>query len=189
MVRRVLYDSRSICNPILHGDMMRIQFFLAAAALLLSSSVAARADYVYTVTVNDFGNTFYDGTVTFDEPSILTSNTTIPTTDLTLTPGSADITSLVINPSGDTCSGLTTHTATGEASCLSIYYATPPETYGYYTGFSTTIDSVGNHDALADIVTFSIEPETSVAPEPSTIALLGTGFLGFAGMLRRRYVA
>jgi hypothetical protein len=184
----VLYDARSFCNSILPGDLMRIQFFLAAAALLLSTSVAARADYIYTVTVNDFGSTFYDGTVTFDESSILTSNTTIPTADLTLTPGSADITSLVINPTGNTCSGLTTHTATGEASCLSIYYATPPETYGYYTGFSTATDSVGNHDSLADIVTVSIEPgTTSIAPEPPSIALLGTGLLGFMGVLRQRF--
>lgn len=167
---------------------MRVQFLLAAAALLLSSSLAARADYVYTVTVNDFGNTFYDGTVTFDESSILTSNTTIPTADLTLAPGSADITSLVINPTGNTCSGLTTHTATGEASCLTIYYATPPETYGYYTGFSKSTDSVGNYDSLADIVTVSIDPQTSIAPEPSSIALLGTGLLGFMGLLKRRFV-
>jgi hypothetical protein len=37
--------------------------------------------------------------------------------------------------------------------------------------------------------TITITDITSATPEPSSIALLGTGFLGFAGIVGRRFVA
>jgi hypothetical protein len=40
----------------------------------------------------------------------------------------------------------------------------------------------------ANGATITVEDVTTVIPEPSSLALLGTSVLGFAGMLRRRFV-
>lgn len=44
----------------------------------------------------------------------------------------------------------------------------------------TTMSTTGN-------IVYNYTPNTAATPEPSSIALLGTGLLGFAGVLRKRF--
>jgi hypothetical protein len=161
---------------------MRIQYFLAVAALLLSASVAARADDIYTVTITNEGSAF-DGSYSFDESSILTSETTIPAADLTVLSGTA-LDSITIDPASPACPIFTYAT---DSSCVQLAY---PSNNGLTAWFTEDLTSPGTYTAATAPMTVSIEPSTtSVTPEPSSIALLGTGLLGFAGVLRRRFVA
>ena len=42
-------------------------------------------------------------------------------------------------------------------------------------------------DSSTDTVTGFVPAAASVTPEPSSIALLGTGILGLAGLMRKRF--
>jgi hypothetical protein len=158
---------------------MRIQCFLAVAALLMSASVAARADDIYTVTITGEGSTF-DGSYSFDESSILTTETTIPVADLAVLSGAA-LDDITIDPTSPVCPVYTIGTA---SSCVELDYAGD---HGLTVFFPEDLTSPGTYTGAP--MSVSIESTTSVTPEPSSIALLGTGLLCFAGVLRRRFVA
>jgi hypothetical protein len=57
---------------------------------------------------------------------------------------------------------------------------------------SVTGGAVGNAEttlAGADVnITYDYTPPPSDTPEPGTLTLFGTGLLGLAGMLRRKYM-
>jgi hypothetical protein len=60
----------------------------------------------------------------------------------------------------------------------------PPGTLGDYTGYFQILGGYDNSTELTTLGTANFEVE--VTPEPSSILLLGTGVLSFAGILRRR---
>jgi PEP-CTERM motif len=67
-------------------------------------------------------------------------------------------------------------------------------TFSGATGFySAEIIYVTNYEAPQELVSLSsglfVVPPTPTVPEPSTIALLGTGLLAAAGVLRRRLIS
>lgn len=67
--------------------------------------------------------------------------------------------------------------ATGTPAGMSFYFAN-----NFYNSFANS-----NGDPVANFIVTG-NPVASATPEPSSIALLGTSLLGFAGILRRRLV-
>ena len=118
-----------------------------------------------TMTNFNFGGTFVAGTQVFS-----TTEAGV-TTALTL----QSLTSMVSASNGLVVNGLGTLTETG-------FTATP-------TAFTLTSQDGGTD---SNVVTFSasvIPAAAGVTPEPSGIALLGTGLLCAAGLVRRRLMA
>jgi hypothetical protein len=67
-------------------------------------------------------------------------------------------------------------------------YTGPSGTYGF--DFIYANGPCCNADFQTTLVTAtSVTPPSGVTPEPSSLTLLGTGVLAFAGMVRRRFVA
>ena len=161
---------------------MHLPPFVAAA--LVSASLAAHADtFLYKMDLNPILG--IDQEVTFTEPSIITTNTTVSV-------GVVGAASVVVDPTLNSCS------AVARYSCLQIEYENGVTSY---MDFLTNIETPGNYtDIFGD--TFSlidlptpfpaafairdISTAASVTPEPSSIALLGTGMLGVAGVIRKR---
>ena len=67
----------------------------------------------------------------------------------------------------------------------------PTFTLGQFT--STDVYGLAGSTATVNITDIAVTPPptspTSVTPEPSSIALLGTGMLGIAGVVRKRFAA
>lgn len=159
---------------------MRLRFALAAAAML-SASLAAHADSVtYTFTLPS-GMGVYSGVASFTEPSIQTTAFDVLGADISSTTSVA-ITEIFINPTGSTCGG---ETVSGD-NCYTFDFADGSYGYASLTAQPLSLGDYTTTAGYADI-TLDITSDVAPTPEPSGIALLGTGLLGVAGMVRRRF--
>ena len=80
-----------------------------------------------------------------------------------------------------------------------LYLSSPLGTslgYVVYTGATGnpyTVDVIDPHDPGAftpfAVASFTVAPVPSAVPEPSTLALMGTGIVSLAGLVRRRLVS
>ena len=162
---------------------MRLYSFVAAAALL-SASLAAHADVIYSFVGSQEA---YPGTTfTIDSPDFLTySSTPVP-----VTAGSHLIAAQGTDP--DEVIDFGQITAVGFFSGNTVVYA-GPVSYGFSDPFPLSPDGIyditlGEH--VVGTLTISGSPAvTPVAatPEPSSLALLGTGLLGVVGVMRKRF--
>ncbi|HWB31759.1 MAG TPA: PEP-CTERM sorting domain-containing protein [Acidobacteriaceae bacterium] len=158
---------------------------LVTAIVLLSTCLAARADDIYTFTVNLTLPYGLVGTYTFDEPSIVTTAGYLSLSDLTSYSGAA-IRSFYLNPDSFTCPHFI---SPGAQSCIEIEPVS-----GIVNSFagSEALNAPGMYDENVTALYVTITDTSSnpsPTPEPSSIFLLSTGLLGAAGALKSRFVS
>ena len=156
---------------------MRMLSLVSAALLFAASTLVAHADSVvfdsqsgdsfnYGIDVTSSGLVFDGGqTITFTGLADVTG-ASAPTFDTAFTSTSVTFTSLI------------NHTFLGPFIFFDLFTidSTAPLGSITYTAQSTNEGSL----------TGSLDGPTSVTPEPSTLALFGTGILGLAGVARRK---
>lgn len=146
-----------------------MKLFALLAAPLLALSPAAHADtYQYIVSTSYSG--IFNASMTFDTTALITGQTTISNF-------------ISCQDDGNACTALNVNGSTGAFNLYAV-----GDGLGTYfpTGW---FDVVGNHtggpfNQAVNVVDLT---QSAMTPEPSSVALFGTGVLGVAGMLRRRF--
>ena len=158
---------------------------LIATAALCVSSLAAHADSIVLDSVNNGTYVYgvqHTGEIDYNFGSTVTFSNLYGVTGASAS--GFDATSITS----------TSVTFTQDSQILPIFYTGSGEVTDLFTitsasGVSGLASYVSNSDpAFAGSVAGPVAPTlTSVTPEPSSFALLGTGLLGIAGVVRKRF--
>ncbi len=158
---------------------MRLAIRLFAAAVIAASTLAAHAD-TFQYKIINFGDT-----VVFDESALQQGDTTIYAPSF-ISSTDPSVISVEIDPTLGFCAGGNDSSA---GAC--VVFQLPDgvldiDDYDLHfntIGTFTPVDGGNLHD---EVVITDLGPSASPVPEPSTFALLGTGLIGAAGVLRRK---
>lgn len=157
---------------------MRFRFLIASA--LLSTGLAAHADTISTFTIKG-ASQFYG--MAGDH------NTIAGTTVIDTTTGrvqSISFTAGGVTESGvDSQNGTNIYVGTGD-----VHFTISGTTLIGFKGDNFNLPQLGDNyvgQVSFDSSMTTPSNSTAVTPEPSSIALLGTGLLGVAGVVRKRF--
>ena len=174
---------------------MRLSVSLSASALLFAA-LTARADVIYDYTGHDFTT----ATGTYNMGDLVTGSFTLAN-PITADTGTSSFTPLSFTFSDGV------QTIDSASATYANFVQFDPDGTGGFTQFSVTVYDGSNYINLENLGTevydtvqynasigrvgeagsFAI-PGSTVTPEPSSFALLGTGLLGLAGFAKKRFV-
>lgn len=172
---------------------MRIKF-LATLCVLFAATLAARADTIYNFTITGAGNqpadasyvvngsTNIDSCATPPDPASCKSNVnSISFTVSDPKSGYNQMFSTIVSQSGTVVNVLGNQGTVAKFTFTDLDHPRNNDT------FNLQVPGIDG-DFVGHLTGPNATPPPPATPEPSSIALLGTGLLGIAGVLRKRFV-